>query len=326
MKKSFLLILTCLLIGIVPIKGQAVAELEEAEILMGNTTKLYVSVPLPTDSTKVVFPMLKDAELQKKKFISLLNDTIELYVAHKKALEEENGKYFLRYDLTVQSFDSGYYTLPSMEFLIAGEKIHSNPVKLKVLPVKVKADDKLDDFSDIASPFEVNPDLNSELQKSSSILFWILFGIVCLLAICLVIYWFLRNKGVSIIGRHNLSPAETALQKLKKLQDQNLTKRGRNKEFYTKLTEIIRVYLKKQFGIRTFEKTSSEILFQIENNNDLSGFHDLLKSIFETSDFVKFAKVNPSEIESSRCISDAIRFVKLSRPIEKQSDKKGGQS
>lgn len=306
-------------------KGQVKASLEDSELLMGNTTKLEMLVPLPNDSANVEFPALKEAIMQNKKYLSLLNDTIEILTTYNRALEEFNGVYNMRYDLLVQAFDSGTYNLPSLEFIVAGEKITSNPVKLTVLPVKVKADDKLDDFSDIATPFELNEELNNVNESESKALLWWLVSILGLLVVFLILYMFMRKSGTSFLLKNPPKPYEIALEKLSKLKKQNYPQRGKSKEYYTKLTEILRVYIRKQYGIKTFEKTSSEILMQVENNEFIDKYTDLLKSIFVTADYVKFAKVNPSETENNRCMADAVLFVKNSHTEGLSYEGKGGE-
>lgn len=303
--------------------GQATAILPEREILMGNIMRLEILVSLPNDTANVEFPLLRQAESQHKKYVSFLNDTIELLTAHKRALETEGETPRMRYDLSVQVFDSGRYEIPSLEFIVDGRKVASNPVEFSVLPVKVKADDKIDDFTGVAQPFELNPN-PEEMEEESSAMIWWWIACAIMIALAVAVYIIFKRKGRVFHFARALEPYEVALGKLEKLKNQNLPQRGKTKEYYTKLTEILRIYLKKQFGIKTYEKTSAEILRQIEDSEDISLYVGLLKSIFETADFVKFAKVNPSDVENSRCLSEAEKFVKTSHPQVENEIKKGG--
>ena len=303
--------------------GQAVATLPEPELLMGNVAKFTVSVPMPNDSAKVELPLLREAASSGTKYVGLANDSVELLVKHKKALEVQSDRYSMRYDLYVQSFDSGTYILPSLEFLVGSDKVTSNPVNLKVIPVKAKADDKIDDFSDIAQPFEVNENLADKEQAGASVLVWWIIATAILLALLIVGYFFLGKKGKGILRGRPKLPYRVALEKLEKLRKRNLPKKGRTKEYYTGLTDAIREYLKTQFGIKTYEKTSSEILAQIEADNRLSTYADTLKSIFELSDFVKFARVSPAESENDRCMAEAVSFIQRSHPVEEETAKEG---
>lgn len=304
--------------------GQAVATLENNELLMGKTLKLTLSVPIPNDTVQVQFPMLQMAEMEKKKYVPLLNDTIELLTAHNKSKGVKDGKTWVNYDMKIQAFDSGRYELPPFEFIVGKEKVTSNRLTVNVLPVKVKADEKIDAFSDIAEPFDINPDPEA-LEEESSILWWLIGAAVLLLALIAFLYLRYRKTGSILLLSKPVPPYAQALNKLRKLQQQNLPQKGKTKEYYTRLTDILRSYLNRQFGIKTFEKTSNEILWQVGLDEDLKRYEGILKSIFETADFVKFAKVNPSVVENGRCMTDAERFVEASHPIEDKTLRKGGE-
>lgn len=324
MKLKFILLSLLVLVSTSRVLAQAKATAEDSEMLMGTLLKLEVRVPMPSDSAVIEFPALKKAELQKQKYISFLNDTLELLTSHKRALESSGGTSSMRYDLYLQAFDSGRYQLPPLEFIVDGEKVMTNPVDISVLPVKVKADDKIDDFTGVIEPFEINPNPEEmEVDAAGSLLWWwIAAGLLILVAVT-ILFIFKRNGRIFTMV-NTQTPYEVAIQKLRKLQNQNLPQRGKTKEYYTRLTGAIREYLKKQFGIKTYEKTSTEILLQVEGQKEIARYADILSSIFKTADFVKFAKVNPSEAENSKCIQDAIRFLEASRPVMSEKDKKGG--
>lgn len=313
--------------------GQAVATLEDPDLLMGTVETLQVRVEMPNDSSKVDFPLLQNALQQQKRYVTFVNDTIEMLTSYKRALETDGGKTFMRYDLSIQAFDSGRYELPPMEFIVDGGKVMSNSIELNVLPVKVKADDKLDDFTDVAQPFEMNPNPEELEEEKTGLLFWCICGGIILLVLLTALYLLLKKRGGIKSLIRSQPPYKVALDRLRKLEGQHLPERGRTKEYYTKLTEILRSYLKKQFGIKTFETTSSEILQQMRYSDSLSKYEDTMKSILETADFVKFAKVNPSDVENARCMNDARRFIEVSHPEEtspegnadhKKPGKKGG--
>ena len=322
MKRTFILFISVFLLRVAGSFGQATATLEDNELLMGKTMKMEVLVPLSSDSSHVAFPALEAAKVQNKKYISLLNDTIEILTDFKKALETRGDRFSMRYDLQIQAFDSGRYEIPSLEFMMDGEKITSNPVTIEVLPVKVKADDKIDDFAEVVPPFETSPELNNIEEEEAGVLVWWIIAAVVLLILGLVSYIIYRRKGTIFMTKKVLPPYMTALSKIKKLQSQNLPARGRLKEYYTGLSEILREYLKHQFNIKTFEKTTSEILNQVEDNDGLKSYFEILKTVLTTADFVKFAKLNPSKEENARCLDLSVKFINDSHPVEEEGGDK----
>lgn len=324
MKLRFSILVFLASLVCVSLWGQVKASLDSEELLMGNTMKLHLLVPLSSDSAKVEFPLLKQAEAQKKKYVPILGDSVEIRLPYSRALEEEDGRFWMRYDLSIQSFDSGRFELPPFDFIVDGKSVSSNQVSLSVLPVKVKADDKIDDFSSVIPPFELNPNPEDlEEEGAFALIWWIIAGAILIL-LGAVGYLLLKKKGNIFKMTAPPSPYQVAIEKLKKLKSQDLPQRGKTKEYYTRLTNILRVYLKKQFNIKTYEKTSSEILMQVDADDRIEEFGPLLKGIFETADFVKFAKVNPLDVENNRCLDDAERFVNLSHPQDMDNEKKGG--
>lgn len=319
-----LVLALCAVSGIQSVYSQAVASLESNELLMGNRMKLTISVPLPSDTAKVEFPLLQQAISQKKKYVPLLNDTIELLTAYTKSLDKVDNKAVMKYNLQIQAFDSGRYELPPLDFIVGKEKISTRPVPLSVIPVKAKADDPLDIAINVAEPFEVNPN-PEEMEEANATLWWLIALAVIVAGFIIFMYLRYRKTGSLLLISKPLPPYQLALNRLRKLQQQNLPQKGKTKEYYTKLTDILRSYMNRQFRIKTFEKTTAEILRQVSDDEILSKYEGVLNSIFETADFVKFAKVNPSVVENSRCLTDAERFIEASHPEDDKTLRKGGE-
>lgn len=320
----FIMVPIALCLFFVMAKGQAVATLEAQELLMGNLLKLTVSVPVENDSVKVSFPLLESAAAQKKKYVGLANDSVELLTVSTRTYVPSTGGNEMVYHLQIQAFDSGRYVLAPFEFIVGNRKVETNPVTLNVLPVKVKADDQPDPFSDIAQPFEEIPDPGLlEEEEAASLVWWLIVAAgLLLLALGIMFFKFRQTGKLPFIKSTPFY--QQVLNKLEKLERQDLPSKGKTKEYYTRLTDIMRGYLNKQFGIRTFERTSAEIIADMQNDQELEQYSGTVNSIFETSDFVKFAKVTPSVVENQRCMSEARKFVEISHPEEQVEKKKGG--
>ena len=102
------------------------------------------------------------------------------------------------------------------------------------------------------------------------------------------------------------------LQELEKLKNEELWQHEKVKDYYTRLTDIIRIYVEDRFGIATMEQTTFEILTSLKGNEAMiekKSVNDL-KEILELADFVKFAKLTPLPDENHRVLSTAYLFVK----------------
>lgn len=110
-------------------------------------------------------------------------------------------------------------------------------------------------------------------------------------------------------------PYDLAIQRLQQLQTRNLPGSGREKEYYTELTDILRQYLDGRFGINAMEMSSTQIIDTLRHNKETRPGSDLMKQILEIADFVKFAKVRPLPDDNVRSFNSAMKFVEDSKPL-----------
>ncbi|MCG8699690.1 MAG: hypothetical protein MI922_16665, partial [Bacteroidales bacterium] len=93
------------------------------------------------------------------------------------------------------------------------------------------------------------------------------------------------------------------------------------KEYYSKLTGIIRAYIEMHFEIPALEQTTSEILKsfydseyrQIINRNDL-------EELLNLADLVKFAKGDPQPDENIKLLEIGYKFIKETKDIFKKEE------
>lgn len=309
--------------GTTPVSVEAA--LDSGKLLMGERIGLKLRVKVPSDTSRVDFPLLN--QLKGKRYVSLLNDTIEIVNDYFIDTVKAGKDIYINYNLLVQSFDSGRYELPPFDLIVDGTKVQSNTVTLEVLPVKVKADDEIDKtLPEVIEAFDLLPDGLLEEESDSNVwIIWLIIG--CGLILCVLVYLFFRYRKSGTILRRakHLTPYEQAVSQLRKLEKQKLWEKGKTKEYYTKLTAILRRYLRNQFGIKTLERTSTQILEDIENDPHLKEYLQSLTEIFTLADYVKFAKENPTAEENVGVMRKTRYFIDNSRPIEEENEKVKGK-
>lgn len=307
-------------------KIPATAEMDSTSLLMGTTTKLSVKVAKPASGVKIKFPLVEKGK--DRPFIGLLNDTIELSLMTVDTTKID-GREFINYNFLVQAFDSGRYELPPFELIVGKDTAMSNPLSLSVLPVKVKADDQIDPFSDVVPPFEVTLADGQNKEKSfwDRLLEYWWLDLLILFFIGLIVYGFLRYRktGSILPVKKPLPPYEAAVLAMKNLQEKQLWQNGREKEYYTSLTDILRTYLQKQFGINAMEMTSRQIMKAMKKNQSLRQSRELVRPVLELADFVKFAKQHPLEQENVMVFDRTMAFLEKTKPVEEDPEKKGGR-
>ena len=116
------------------------------------------------------------------------------------------------------------------------------------------------------------------------------------------------------------------------LKEEKLWQGGQDKQYYTRLTDILREYLDGRFSINAMEMTSTEILDALRRNNETRVVERHMKEILNVADFVKFAKMRPLADDNEASMRYAITFVEETKPqpepvqdetSEKEAEKSG---
>ena len=87
------------------------------------------------------------------------------------------------------------------------------------------------------------------------------------------------------------------------------------KEYYTRLTDVLRKYIRERFGFNAMEMTSTEIMLRLQNEEDKSMIEEL-RELFTTADLVKFAKYSALVNESDANLVNAIDFINTTKSEE----------
>ncbi|MBQ1908815.1 MAG: hypothetical protein II170_02625, partial [Bacteroidaceae bacterium] len=82
-----------------------------------------------------------------------------------------------------------------------------------------------------------------------------------------------------------------------------------SKEYYTQLTETLRVYIQNRYGFSTMEMTSAEIIERLLQEDDGGQALDELREIFRTADLVKFAKYSTLINENDANLMAAVEYI-----------------
>ncbi len=216
-----------------------------------------------------------------------------------------------RWAMEVTSYDSGTHVIPSLPFVfINGNKIDtlfSDSLKLDVslLPV-----DSTKVIADIKEPVSV-PFTFKELAP------YLVYGIGGLFVLFIIIWLIYRlrsKKSLLPNFKKPELPHEKALRELNLLKEEKLWQKGNVKEYYSRVSDIIRVYLEERFDIHALESTTAEISNQLQTSTQLSDYKQELLEILEMSDLAKFAKMQPDESSNIRCYELAVSFVEKTIP------------
>lgn len=297
------------------------AALDSTTMVMGNMRVLQLMVEEPKNA-QGHFPLFK--QLQERGYASVCGDSVELRAPAQIDTIDMGSQRRIVFAVPVQSFDSGAYALPAFEYVVGKDTARSNQVMLKVIPVAVGADDPIDDYAGTSDPedpsfFDWVPDWVLD--------FWWLI-ILILLAVGLSIYGMrrYRKQGSLLPRKPEPTPYEEATKRLRDLKGQKLWEQSLEKEYYTELTDILRRYLYRRFGINAAEMTSRQILAALSKNPETKDKRSYFRKILDMADFVKFAKVRPLPEDNITSYEDAVRFVEETKPVPVPEDEGAGKN
>ncbi|MDE6480067.1 MAG: hypothetical protein K2L45_07325 [Muribaculaceae bacterium] len=289
------------------------AALDSTSILMGRIDTLRLFVERDADR-QGVFPLFN--KIGPNGYVTLFGDTIELGVPRMDTVKREGSRITERLVVPVQVFDSGFYRLPPFVYISATDSAASNEVDLTVVPVKVGENEAISDYKDISDPSDRSfwdwmPDWLYDL--------WWLW-LLLIVAIAAAAYFGRKyrktGKFITLPEKPQPKPWTVALERLESLKAKNLWENGMEKEYFTDLTDILRDYLFKRFGINAMEMTSRQIMQTLADQSDVKDKRAYVRKILDIADFVKFAKVRPLPADNVEAFENAVNFVKETIPSE----------
>jgi len=281
-------------------------ETNTKNIKIGEQIQYKVSVETPAD-TPVSFPegqTFAPLEMVKTRVADTLRD---------------GGKYRLVKEYYLTQFDEGKYTIPSQKIRINNKDYFTDSLLVEVHTVAIDT---------LKQPlYDIKP--IQEVKKPFTSYGWILTiiaTVLLLLIVAFVYFVFIRKKKFPFLQtQKKLPPFDRAIQDLKELQNSKYLIQSQHKEYYTRLTDIVKAYLEEEVHILAKESTSDELLTKINllqekgklnlNQETITN----LKRVLQTADLVKFAKNKPSDDNAEydrETIENVVIKTKEAIPLE----------
>jgi hypothetical protein len=271
---------------------------DSTAILVGDQINFNIQV-VQERGAKVSYPQINDTLIGAIEILSTMPADTFLVNANTIRVTK---KYL------VTSFDSGDYKIDVLKFPFKlgarTDTAFSNVTMLYVRALPVKDPNKIADIKGVI-----------EIPLTFKEVFpYIAFGILGLALIALIIYVIIRWKDKKTLFGLLDKPAEpahvTAFRELEKLRTEKLWQQGLFKQYYSRLTDILRAYIENRLHIPAMESTSDEIIRDLHDNplvdaKLISG----LKEMLAVADLVKFAKSEPLPDENENAWQFTNDFV-----------------
>ena len=147
---------------------------------------------------------------------------------------------------------------------------------------------------------------------------------IWLVAILAIVIWCLVNmagrKKPEVEVRRD-PPYIVALRNLDHLKGDKLWAPEKQKTLYSGITDTLRTDIENVFGINAEEMTTAEI-FDALKGRIPEDLYSETKSLFETADFVKFAKFFATDEQNASAVPSAVRFVTSTYQTQLESEQK----
>tara|TARA_B100000767_G_scaffold246500_1_gene246121 strand:+ start:219 stop:1058 length:840 start_codon:yes stop_codon:yes gene_type:complete len=260
------------------------AILDTNSILIGQQTNLTIT-----------------SELNKTDFWPILDSIIpnEIEIINKSNIDTADN--LLSQQFIITSWDSGSYYISPVKF---SKLSQTSGILLNVFTVEINTDETL---KDIKGPID-------EPIGWNDIWPWLSAFIFLLVLIYLVKKYLLKEKKKDLVIKEEveISADITALEQLVKLENSKIWQKGNVKEYYSRLSEIIRRYTEDRFNFNALEITTEEIINELKDHIDDQQLYNL-KLLLQRADLAKFAKSKPIDTENSESMSMSKQFISLTK-------------
>lgn len=281
---------------------QAKADLDTTLLLIGDHVTLQIDVE-DYDSAFVQFPVYTDTIIKNVEILKDLPfDTID-----------DNGRSIIRKRYVLTSFDSGYYYINPVAVMLryksnVVDTIYTNPLFFGVQTIQIDSAETR--VADIKLPLDTPLTIKEFFHEYMPYLIIIVIALI----IVFLVLWLLKNRKRKVVEIVEEIPKEEAhvyaLRELDLLSEKKYWQRGQIKDYYSKLSEILRRYLELRYEIMALESSTTDISQILKVKKVIEKeLQTKLLEFLETADLVKFAKFEPLASEHIKYLEQAYDFV-----------------
>jgi hypothetical protein len=289
------------------------ASIDSTHILIGDQLRLLLEIEKPKN-LKVQFPQIPDTFGNKIEIVNRLKiDTVKLDNADRQKLTQT---------LLITSFDSGKHEIPPFYFKLKnGQTLDSAATHALIFQVHTMKIDTTKGPIDIKTVYGAPVTLKEVMPY--------ILGIILLATIIFFIFYYVRwkKKNTSLFPKF-VKPVEpphiVALRELDRIKAQKLWQQEKIKQYYSEVSDTIRIYIQNRFNMASMEQTSTETINIFRASKDFADENSInqLQHILSLADLVKFAKYTPLPDDNNLTLMNAYFFVNQTKKEEVKAPEK----
>lgn len=222
--------------------------------------------------------------------------------------------------IEVQAFEVGELEIPGIRLTaesVAGVRF------LEIPPQKIRVNGIID-------PAQGEPQMREDtrpLPVARQPLWWptIVIALLAAAALAYLYYMHRMNRPKPAPPPRPRDPPDVeAYARLAVLEGEGLIAQGLKRDYYFRLSDIVRDYLGRRFAFDALEQTSDELLQELRKRPTPGLDLDALATFLRGADLVKFAKGEPTDGEAKLSMDTARQLVDRTRPPPPAAEQKGG--
>lgn len=282
---------------------------DATKLMVGDQARVFLSAQCDPTKSRIAWPQVPDSfgkleVVEKGKIDTVKQGALAIYTQR----------------LLVSGWDSAEYVIPPFLFNVtpangAPYTIQTEGLTFQVSTVPV----------DTTKPFKpIKGILQVETSWLDYIWWFVGAGILLLAIIGYIIWRKTRKKPVVQAPPPPPEPVhEKALRLLASLESESLWQKGEVKEYYVRLTDILRTYIEERFGLPAMERTTDELTAAASHHKELAFQAQRLHTILSTADMAKFARAQPSPTEHISTMQSTRDLIMATIPPPPQAAAEG---
>jgi hypothetical protein len=232
---------------------------------------------------------------------------------------DENNNIVSTYRYRLEPFLSGNYAIPAFTFEFNDANgIEENKYELTTEPIDIEVTSLLgEQRSEL-----VIADIEDVVEMPKEVSYWWIWviGPICLIT-AIGTWFYLRRKRHAKLIRIFKPAHEIAYERLRVLVKDDLITAGEIKEFYERISNILRHYIEHRFELRAPERTTEEFLIELQWTDVLSApDKETIGEFLRHCDLVKFAKYNPTNEQIQQTFDLVKDFIEKTKSDERRID------
>ncbi|MFN0062148.1 MAG: DUF4381 family protein [Myxococcaceae bacterium] len=231
------------------------------------------------------------------------------YLGHQRRREGNKTIFELRFVL----LDVDAQTLPELKFS-ASDQAGQGTVNVPAMPVTAGSNLPPDAMTSGADLRDIHPP-QDVWMPSYRVLWWALGVLGAAMGGFLLWKWWKRRSRRPVPAAPPLPLAQRAQQALWALESEHLPQQGRVREYYFRLSNILRGYLGERFDIDALECTSVELMSRLSAVRPFGVRLSEIDAFLNEADLAKFARAVPLVEQTEGALRFAQKLVQDTMPL-----------